>query len=56
MRRAAVPAALGAEILTTGFLGTDAAALGRTQTAEAVGLGRSWTDSVPPEASRHLRA
>lgn len=46
MRGAVVPAALTAQILNNGFLGTDAAALGQAQTVEAVGLCGLWTGSL----------
>lgn len=57
MRGAVVPAALGAHILT-GFLRTDAAALGQAQTVEAAGLSGLLTDRLLPllpEAPLHLR-
>lgn len=42
-RGAVVPAA---QIFNTGFVGTDAAALGQAQTVEAAGLCGLWTDRL----------
>lgn len=44
-----VPAALTAQILTTGFVGTDAAALGRSQSEEAA--GGLWTQCAAASES-----
>ncbi|KAI4815513.1 hypothetical protein KUCAC02_005655, partial [Chaenocephalus aceratus] len=55
-----VPAALTAQILTTGFVGTDAAALGRSQSEEAA--GGLWTqcaaasESLMEEGGNRVRA
>ena len=51
VRGAVVPAALAAQILNKGLVGTDAAALGPAQTVEAARLSGAWAGSLLLEAA-----